>query len=83
MTVKRPADTYLDTRTLHKGMLWLEDRPLGRFWSIGPQFSLYTPGPWLHKGADTITFFDLQGDSSDALTTNTEPIFGAVTSTRD
>lgn len=83
MNVNRPADTYLDTHALHKGMVWLGNRPLGRFWSIGPQFALYTPGAWLQKGANAITFFDLQGDSSDALKTTAQPIFGATISTRN
>ncbi|HEY4355567.1 MAG TPA: beta-galactosidase family protein [Acidobacteriaceae bacterium] len=67
--VSHPADTYLDTHALHKGTLWLGDRPLGRFWSVGPQFALYTPGPWLHAGSNPVFFFDLQGDATDKLTT--------------
>ena len=80
MTVKEPADTYLDTRGLHKGMAWIGRQPLGRFWSIGPQYALYTPGPWLQPGSDTITFFDLTADPSDHLVTTTEPLFGTTSS---
>jgi beta-galactosidase len=83
MQVKQPADTYLDTRGLHKGMAWIGTQPLGRFWSIGPQNALYTPGPWLQPGANSITFFDLMGDATDRLKTVTEPIFGATTSVRE
>ena len=83
MNVSRPADTYLDTRGLHKGMLWIGDRALGRFWSIGPQFALYTPGPWLKPGANSVTFFDLQGDASDQVKSVKEPIFGDTVSTRN
>ena len=45
MIVNKPADTYLDTRELHKGMVWVGRQPLGRFWSIGPQYALYISGP--------------------------------------
>jgi len=83
MQVGKPADTYFDTRNLHKGMLWLGTRALGRFWSIGPQYALYAPASWLQQGSNTITFFDLLGDSSDRLTTVTEPILGDTTSKRD
>ena len=83
LTVDKPADTYLDTRSLHKGMLWVDAKPLGRFWSIGPQYALFTPGPWLQNGANTLTFFDLMADGSDSLRTVTEPIFGKTTSTRN
>jgi beta-galactosidase len=64
-------------------MLWVGSRPLGRFWSIGPQFTLYAPGPWLSRGNNTITFFDLMGSSADRLRTVAKPIFGASVSTRD
>ena len=83
MAVKAPADTYLDTRALHKGQMWVGEHNLGRFWSIGPQYTLYTPGPWLRKGSSTVMFFDLLGDSSDRLVTATGPIFGAKVSTRE
>jgi beta-galactosidase len=78
LRVDKPSDTYIDTRSLHKGTVWINDRPLGRFWSIGPQYALYTPGPWLHEGQNVITFFDLLGDGTDHLKTTKDPIFGAT-----
>jgi beta-galactosidase len=36
---------------------------LGRFWKIGPQQTLYVPGPWLRKGQNEIVVFDLDGAS--------------------
>ncbi len=83
MDVKTPADTYLDTRGLHKGFVWLGSQPLGRFWSVGPQFALYTPGPWLHAGNNAITIFDLMGDANEKLQTTKEPIFGGSVATRN
>ena len=75
MEVPAPADTDLDTRQMHKGEVWINDRPLGRFWSIGPQFALFTPGSWLQKGKNRLVFFDLQSDGYDAIHSVTEPIF--------
>lgn len=83
MTVDRPTDTYLDTRGLRKGMVWIGHQPLGRVWSIGPQYSLYTPGPWLQPGNNTITYFDLTADQSDHLVTTTEPVFDTTSSARN
>jgi beta-galactosidase len=83
VNVGNPADTYFDTRGLHKGMLWLGSRPLGRFWSIGPQFALYAPGPWFDPGSNTVTFFDLMGTATDSLRTVAKPIFAGTVSTRD
>jgi beta-galactosidase len=75
MRVRRPADTWIDTQALHKGELWIDDRPLGRFWSIGPQFTLYTPASWLHSGNNDVIFLDLAGDKQDRLQTVSAPVF--------
>jgi beta-galactosidase len=63
--------------------VWLGSQPLGRFWSVGPQFALYTPGPWLHAGNNAITIFDLMGDANEKLQTTKEPIFGGSVATRN
>jgi beta-galactosidase len=62
-------DTFLNTKALTKGIAFLNAQPLGRFWSVGPEFTLYTPGPWLHLGTNEIIVFDLQGMTSESLTT--------------
>lgn len=82
VAVKTPADTYLDTRNLHKGMVWLGSTALGRFWSVGPQFALYTPGPWLHKGDNEVTLFDLEGAEAESLATSDAPIFSVKSETK-
>lgn len=83
LVVDRPADTWLDTRRLHKGQLWLGKRNLGRFWSVGPVFTLYAPGPWLKAGVNRVTFFDLAGDGGERLDTGTAPLYGRVTNVRE
>jgi beta-galactosidase len=83
MPVSRLADTYLDTRGAHKGFVWINGTPLGRIWSIGPQYALYTPGPWLHPGHNAVVFFDLSGDAQDRLTSVKNPIFGESISSRN
>ncbi len=53
------GDTFLDIHTLGKGAVWINGHPIGRFWNIGPQETLYVPGPWLRKGSNEIVVFDL------------------------
>ena len=55
------ADTFLDTSEFTKGALWLNGHALGRIWDIGPQKTLYAPGPWLAKGKNELVVFDTQG----------------------
>jgi beta-galactosidase len=57
-TLKRTADTYLDMRGFGKGVVFVNGHNLGRFWEIGPQYSLYVPGVWLKQGENEIVIFD-------------------------
>jgi len=59
--VVEPADTFVDTRSLGKGEVFINGRALGRFWQIGPQRTLYLPAPWLKRGENQIVVFDLDG----------------------
>jgi beta-galactosidase len=57
--VEEPADTFLDTWDLGKGVLWVNGHNAGRFWNIGPQRALYIPGVWLHRGHNEVIALDL------------------------
>lgn len=83
MAVFGMADTFLDTRGVNKGEVWVNKQPLGRFWSIGPQYTLFTPGPWLNQGRNDIIFFDLLGTPADVLKSVIKPMFGPATAQRD
>ena len=62
-TLTTTGDTFLDVRNLTKGALWINGHPIGRFWNVGPQQTLYVPGPWLRTGENEIIVFDLQPSS--------------------
>jgi len=51
------GDTFLDTRGWSKGLVWINGHALGRFWNLGPQQTLYVPGPWLKQGKNEIVVF--------------------------
>ena len=54
----KTGDTFLNLRTWGKGVVWLNGHCLGRFWNIGPQQTLYCPGPWLKSGRNEIIVLD-------------------------
>lgn len=56
-----PSDTFLDMMPWTKGIVWVNGHNLGRFWSIGPQQTLYVPGCWLRKGGNEIVVLDFFG----------------------
>jgi len=68
------GDTLLDVRGLHKGAVWIDGHAIGRYWDIGPQDTLYVPGPWLHVGWNRIVVFDIDGVRSPRLAGLTTPI---------
>ncbi len=72
--VDAPADTFLDTSAFTKGEVWLNGQALGRVWNIGPQRTLYVPGPWLHKGENEVVVFDLNGAPGRKLVGRDQPI---------
>ncbi|MGC1782039.1 MAG: glycoside hydrolase family 35 protein [Acidobacteriaceae bacterium] len=68
------GDTFLDTRGLGKGAVWVNGHALGRFWSIGPQRTLYLPGAWLRKGVNNVVVFDLFGQPGREIQAMDHPI---------
>jgi beta-galactosidase len=61
LKVNEPHDTFLDLRTWSKGFVWVNGHNLGRFWNIGPQQTMYLPGPWLKRGENEVLILDLFG----------------------
>ncbi|MGA3034465.1 MAG: beta-galactosidase family protein [Terracidiphilus sp.] len=74
LQVDHVADTFLDTSSFTKGFVWVNGHPLGRIWSIGPQKTLYLPGPWLHQGANDVIVFDLEGEPGRTVSGLSKPI---------
>jgi len=52
------VDTFIDTRMLKKGVIFLNGFNLGRYWEIGPQHTLYAPGDLIRK-ENIIEIFEL------------------------
>lgn len=38
-----------------KGVVFINGQNLGRYWNVGPQETLYVPGPWLKPGLNEVT----------------------------
>lgn len=65
-TVEEPADTFLRTDSFKKGFVVLNGFNLGRYWEVGPQKTLYVPGPLLKKGENTLLLFESDGRKGEA-----------------
>ncbi|MFH8370924.1 beta-galactosidase family protein [Streptomyces sp. NPDC018031] len=64
--IEEPADTFLDTTGWTKGNAWINGFALGRYWSRGPQSSLYVPAPVLRPGRNEIVLLELHAPRSSA-----------------
>jgi len=59
-SVDAPVDLFLDTSSWSKGVVWINGFCLGRYWSRGPQRTLYVPGPILNTGSNEIVVLELE-----------------------
>jgi beta-galactosidase len=73
--VSAPGDTYLNTSSLGKGVVWVNGHLLGRFWNIGPMGSLFLPGAWLRSGNNEVTVMDLDGGPTALIRADDHPTY--------
>ncbi len=65
--VDEPADTFLKLPGFDFGCAFVNGFNLGRYWKIGPQRTLYLPGPMLKRGANELVVFEAAGIEGSAV----------------
>lgn len=68
------GDTFLDMRQFAKGAVWVNGHSIGKYWSVGPQQTLYVPAPWLKKGKNEIVVFEMEPTQTRTFASMSEPI---------
>ena len=58
--VTEPADTFLDVSDAGHGVAYVNGFCVGRYWSIGPQQTLYVPAPLVRAGRNEVLLLDLE-----------------------
>jgi beta-galactosidase len=66
-------DTYLDMSSFKKGIVWVNNHNLGRYWDIGPQKKLYCPATFLKPGLNEVIIFDLHVTEGKTVTGTPAP----------
>ncbi|MFG2792290.1 beta-galactosidase [Streptomyces sp. NPDC048419] len=61
VTVRGAGDARLELPGRSRGFAWINGFNLGRYWSVGPQRSLYVPGPVLREGENEVWLLELDG----------------------
>jgi len=72
------ADTYLDMRSWGKGVVWVNGHNLGRYWSIGPQQTIYLPAEWLKKTGNEVVVLELLKSEQATLKTLDKPVLNEL-----
>ncbi|MVN91293.1 glycoside hydrolase family 35 protein [Mucilaginibacter aquatilis] len=72
--LNKVGDTYLDMTAWGKGMVWINGHNLGKYWSIGPQQTVYVPQEWLKKGSNNVTVLELTKPGNQTLKMVEEPV---------
>ena len=72
--VKEVMDTFLQLDGWTKGVAFVNGFNIGRYWSKGPQGTLYVPAPLLREGENEIVVFELHGTTDQAVTFVDKPI---------
>jgi beta-galactosidase len=78
-----PADTFLDMSSWGQGIVWINGRCLGRYWSIGPTQTMYLPGPWIHAGRNEVVVLDLTGPRANRIEGLATPVLDQLHPERD
>lgn len=76
--LEKTNDTFFDMTEWGKGLLYVNGHPIGRFWNIGPQQTLYVPGAWLNKGRNEVMVVDIVGPQSNSIKGESEPILDSL-----
>lgn len=77
------ADTFLDMSAWGQGVVWVNGRCLGRYWSIGPTQTMYLPGPWIKRGRNEVVVLDLTGPRRAQISGVAAPILDRLQPDRD
>ncbi|WP_183574404.1 glycoside hydrolase family 35 protein [Mucilaginibacter sp. X5P1] len=76
--LSKVGDTYLDMSHWGKGVVWINGHNLGRYWSIGPQQTLYVPVEWLKKGNNDIVVLELLDGDKNTLNSTKTPVLNKL-----
>ncbi|MFE7598655.1 beta-galactosidase [Streptomyces sp. NPDC057494] len=76
--IARPADGFIALDGWTKGLVWINGFALGRYWSRGPQTTLYVPAPVLRAGRNEITVLELHGSTTRTVELRGTPDLGLV-----
>jgi beta-galactosidase len=71
--LSKRGDTFLNLSNFGKGQVYVNGYPIGRFWNIGPQQTLYVPACWMKRGLNEVVVLDVVGPAKTTLWAQDKP----------
>ncbi|MFB6936351.1 glycoside hydrolase family 35 protein [Streptomyces chartreusis] len=78
VTVRGAGDARLELPCWTRGFVWINGFGLGRYWSAGPQRTLFVPGPVLREGDNELWVLELEGTARTGSGEAGTPVLRAV-----
>lgn len=75
-SVDEPTDLFLDTATWGKGVAWINGFNLGRYWTRGPQRTLFVPAGEVRTGANELVVLELHALAEPRAEVVSAPMLG-------
>ena len=68
-------DCFIDLSKFGKGIVFVNQTNIGRFWEVGPTLSLYVPSDLLNEGTNEIVIFETEGTFQPQIQLIKEPLY--------
>lgn len=75
VALEEVEDCFLDLAKFGKGVVFVNQTNIGRFWEVGPTLSLYIPKGLLNKGNNEIVIFETEGTYQPEISLLKEPLY--------
>ncbi len=81
--VKETGEIFLDLGKWGKGAVWVNGKSLGKFWSIGPQQTMYLPSCWVKKGKNEVVVMEIDDRGSRTISGLPQPVLDTLQEDRN
>ncbi|MGO2638008.1 MAG: glycoside hydrolase family 35 protein [Enterococcus viikkiensis] len=75
VTLEELGDCFIDLSKFGKGVVFVNQTNIGRFWEVGPTLSLYIPKGLLTVGVNEIVIFETEGTYQPEISLLKEPLY--------
>lgn len=75
VTLAEIEDTFIDLAKFGKGVVFVNQTNIGRFWEVGPTLSLYIPKGLLNEGLNEIVIFETEGTYQPEISLLKAPLY--------